>query len=220
MLTEIPSVGGLVAILQKRGDFNHEKMEPESWPGACQLTAHGKCEENESMIDALIREVQEELEGPDIPFERVRGFGMIIKFEADKLTELNRVESETSEVVNYGVRVANSLIPMFRLSPSTGGLRLVHRVELASVIDVRSFDKIAGVPLRATIAMFPDELDAVKIAFEKVDALGRIDHATTQSITVESKTSVVEMIKDVTGTEVDISTGGAEIDPSDHPAAP
>ncbi|GEM_PF-350157 len=60
IMTELPNYG-LVAVLQRRGEFNHEKMGPESFPGAMQLTVWGGVEESESMPGALFREIQEEM---------------------------------------------------------------------------------------------------------------------------------------------------------------
>lgn len=38
--------GTLVAVLQRRGKRNFEEGgKPESWPGGCQVTAHGTLEE-------------------------------------------------------------------------------------------------------------------------------------------------------------------------------
>lgn len=60
VITHVNSIG-LVAVLQRRGEFNHETMAPETYSGACQLTAHGKVEVGEFFVDALLREVREEL---------------------------------------------------------------------------------------------------------------------------------------------------------------
>ena len=42
--------GALVAILQVRSQWNEEKNSPESYPGTCQVTVHGKLEEGEDFI--------------------------------------------------------------------------------------------------------------------------------------------------------------------------
>ncbi len=50
------TLGELVAILQVRAKWNSEKNTPETWPGACQVTAHGKLEDGEDFMQALFRE--------------------------------------------------------------------------------------------------------------------------------------------------------------------
>lgn len=60
-MTELPKLG-LVAVLQRRGEFNHEKLEKilkgedqdefgESFPGGCNLTVWGGMKENETPVD-------------------------------------------------------------------------------------------------------------------------------------------------------------------------
>lgn len=54
---------GLFALLSRRGTFNWEKVKPESFAYACQVTCHGKLEGDEDFREALFREVFQEL-GP------------------------------------------------------------------------------------------------------------------------------------------------------------
>ena len=62
VMTMLPKKDGskvLAAILQRRGTFNTEKMEPESWPGCCQVTCHGRLEEGEDFELGLFNELGE-----------------------------------------------------------------------------------------------------------------------------------------------------------------
>ena len=56
----------LVALLSRRGVWNYEKGGFESWPGAYQITAHGKAKGEEDVKTNLEREVGEELGGGNI----------------------------------------------------------------------------------------------------------------------------------------------------------
>lgn len=52
------------------------------------------------------------------------------------------------------------------LSPSSGGLRLVTRYQLASIKLLDESYKTRGVIDNRQIVMFPDEIEAVRLAFE------------------------------------------------------
>lgn len=158
VLTNISSYGGLVAVLQVRGDFNHEKMAPESFPGACQITAHGKCEGGESVRDGLLREIREEL-GDE--------FANLISVNFNERNELNRVETEDKLVVNYGVVLPPDFLKNLQLTASSGGIRFIREDQLDCVANLKTFDKVVGVKDRSVTAMFGDEVDALRLAFEK-----------------------------------------------------
>lgn len=155
ILTDVPAMGGLCAVLQVRGEFNHEKLGPESYPGACQITVHGKCEEGEWLPTALMREIREEL-GPGI-HNSIR-----------QMSELNRVETEEKLVINYGCRLSAEIIKFIQLSASTGGIRLLRREDVEKIVDLKKFDKKEGVRDRSVTAMFADEKEAVRLAFKEL----------------------------------------------------
>lgn len=169
ILADIPTMGGLNAVLQERGKFNHEENRPESWPGACQVTAHGKCTEGESIKDGLMREIYEEL-----------GAAMaevIADVAAHNVVELNRVETDEKLVVTFGCRFAAYTIfgedpfkdNVFRLHESSGGLRMVNRQGVDKIVDLaKNFNKVDGVKDPEITAMFADEKEAVRLAFEKL----------------------------------------------------
>jgi len=153
----------LVAVLQKRGEFNHEKMGPESWPGACQITVHGSLEEHESWSGAMFRESGEEL-----------GTAVWNCFNG-KLDSMAKLLSEKTssekEVRTFGIELPAGFLKRVRLNASTGGLHLLRKKQVSQICRLcpEHFSKAVGVDERLTIAMFPDEIEAVKKAFEIFD---------------------------------------------------
>lgn len=170
VLTDVPSMGGLVAVLQVRGEFNHEKMGPESYPRACQITVAGKCKEGEALLNGLLREAKEELG------EKIAKL-VEYRWHAGAILELGRVETDEKLVVNFGVRVPcmdlfgcedTGLPSSVQLHPSTGGVRLITSDKVESIMNIKQFDKNDGVNDSSVTAMFPDEKEAVRLAFEKL----------------------------------------------------
>jgi len=156
--------GELVAILQVRSKWNAEKNAPESWPGACQVTTHGKCEEGEDFMQALLREVEEELGKEIVP---------IIKklSDAGKLTKLVNNETPEKHIITYGVVVDKNIFQALmkkKKKPSFGGFKLINNNDVEKIVDIQKFDKTLGVVDKNVIAMFPDHKEAIKIAFEKL----------------------------------------------------
>lgn len=144
---------GLVAVLQRRGEFSHDKMGLESYPGACQVTIHGAVEGSESVFEAIYRESSEEL-----------GVGItVVAFPKEVLSLIN---DEKKKIVTYGLLQPPELLKGIRLGPSSGGLGLLTESEVDKIVDLRKFDKQTGVIDRTIVAMFPDEIEAVKKAFE------------------------------------------------------
>lgn len=147
-----------VAILQIRGSFNTEKMGPESWPGGCQVTAHGGCNPGESDEEALFREINEEL-GPEVA-TALKGL-MVDPF----MKLIAQKEDDKKIVKTFALRVPTiDFLKRVRLHPSSGGLRLVTSLDLSKIRNLSDFDKNEGVPNRQTIAMFNDEAEALKTA--------------------------------------------------------
>lgn len=152
----------LVAVLQRRGEFNHETMGPESWPGACQLTVHGKVLAEEDNNTALYREIREELGGYFI--------GTRLAWEttaADNLVEIGRVDKPEKLIVHYAIEVPPLRLKAIWLNASSGGLRLVRESDLRDIQSMPNCfaTKADGVVARLATAMFPDEIEAVKTAF-------------------------------------------------------
>jgi len=155
--------GGLVAILQVRAKWDAEKNCPESYPGMCQVTAHGKLEEGEDFLQALFREVREEI-GDEVM--------LVVKkiHEAGNLKELINYEKPEKQVITYGAIVEENIWKNMinrEKKASFGGFRVIRPNDVKKIVDLKHIDRNAGVT-DDTIAMFPDEKEAVKMAFEKL----------------------------------------------------
>lgn len=152
---------GLVAVLQVRGDFNTEKNNEETYKGACQITVHGSIKEGESETDTLLRETREEL-GEE--------FAEIVEVELNKdqnFVELNRIENENISVANFGTIVDESALKEIEINSSTGGgIRLISKSDVENIRELKPEDRENGVA-KDEIVMFPDDIEAVKLAFEK-----------------------------------------------------
>lgn len=158
LTTTLPD-GRLVAVLQARGVFNTEKMGPESFPGACQVTAHGGLEEDEGWIEGLLREVGQEL-GDAV--------AAMISAARDSIVQLTRTDDGKKEVVTYGLRLCDcTFLRAIRFGPDSGGLRLVTASD--PMVNLRSIEhaKERGVTDHRVIALFPDEMDAVQAALAR-----------------------------------------------------
>ena len=153
----------LVALLSKRGVWNDEKNDFESWPGAYQLTAHGKAEEGEDVKANLERKVNEEL--------GILASKIIFKNGWSKIKELNRKEKTDKIVANFAVWCNSpEILEIITPERTSGGIYAVRRYAFESrVVDITNFDKKIGVPARnrTAIAMFPDEIEAVRKAFDE-----------------------------------------------------
>lgn len=156
--------GELVAVLQVRAKWNAEKNTPESWAGACQVTAHGKCEEGEDFIQALFREITEELDNE---------IAVVVKklYESGKVIELINKEDFEKHIITYGAVVEENVLQNLmkkERSNSFGGFKIIKRDDIEKIIDIKTIDKTTGVTDENTIAMFPDQKEALRIAFEKL----------------------------------------------------
>ncbi|MEI8175029.1 MAG: NUDIX domain-containing protein [bacterium] len=156
--------GQIIAILQVRAKWNSEKNSPESFPGACQVSVHGGLEEGEDFIQALLREVGEELGKDIIP---------AIKKLSDnnQLVELINLEKSNKHVITYGALIEQEIYQKLlekTKSNSFGGFRIIKSDEVDKIVDIKTFDKTIGITDEKVIAMFPDEKEALKIAFVKL----------------------------------------------------
>ena len=153
-----------VAILQIRGKWNTEKNAPESWPGACQTTVHGGLKEGEDFIQALLRETAEELGDEIVPVIQ-------LLLETKKLKELINKDTPERQDIVYGAIVEKDVLATLlnkKKSSFFGGFKLVRRDNINQIVDLKKYDRITGVTDADIIAMFPDEKEAVRLAFEKL----------------------------------------------------
>lgn len=162
ILTEIsisdprPQRGTFMAVLQRRGTWNVEKMKSESYPGCLQVTCHGKVEEGETFYSALIRESCEEL-----------GEAFTRKCQKDvPLVKLVHHTDDEKEVITYGAFVPPEYLRMIRLGPDSGGLDLVPLDEVDEIQELTPDFKEKGPEFRHTRVMFADEIVTVRNVFE------------------------------------------------------
>lgn len=142
-------------MLQARGTFNPERMQAESYPLACQVTCHGGLEYGEGEEAGLFREVNEEL-GQKI--------ANLVATNASQMQEVSRLSTDDKLMVTRALFLPDcSFLKDIRLGPASGGLRLVGKDD--EIRNLRDFSKTVGVN-NGTIAMFPDEQEAVRKAFE------------------------------------------------------
>ena len=152
--------GQKVAVLQKRGLVDFEKMKMQSWSGACQITVHGQVEPtDQTPFDTLLREAKEEIGLPARTyffFERPNPFVL-----------LHEAETDREHVSTYAIQVEDqNFLRHVRLESSTGGIRLVTSPEVQYIEDLaKNYTKEKGVD-KNVIAMFLDEKLAVEKAFE------------------------------------------------------
>ena len=151
-----------LALLQKRASLNKEKGTAESYPGCLQVSCHGKLEEGEYFHQALIRELGEELGErfgselcqsiicQDIPFQKIVD-----------------VEDEEKHVITFAAFVSGERLKMMELGEDVGSLVYIPEDEVDQIIPITRVMKTEGPP-PGMMAMFPDEIDAVKKAFEIV----------------------------------------------------
>ena len=155
--------GNLVAVLQKRGGCNHEnEMRPESLPGGCQVTVHETAlDVEEDTFKCLMRGVNEELG---------EAVGRMVQERAEsnfsRLKTLYFIETSEKVVLTFGIELAPGFFKSVRLNASTGGLVPITEHELIFLKNLTEFDRHVGVLCRTDIAMFPDEIESVKKAFE------------------------------------------------------
>lgn len=164
--------GQLVAVLQRRGMAGIERLgtgKPlgQSYAYGCQVTAHGKLEVGESFPGAFTREIREEL-GTEFA-AAVNGY--LVATGNAAMCFLVRDE----DVHTYGLWLSDpKLLQLIRLHVDSGGIVLVsmdgdRANNVFALADIREFQatgKEHGVSGVTDIAMFPDEIQAVKLALE------------------------------------------------------
>jgi len=148
--------GELVAVLQLRGEFNPEKMTPETWSWACQVTVHGQLKKNTTWEEGLLRESEEV------------GLGITTHLQNSKWHVLSEKIGQEEHVRTYGIVVAQYVLRDIRWGPASGGMRLLRQGEITGILNLRAhFEKTEGVRDRQVTAMFKDEREAVEATFKK-----------------------------------------------------
>lgn len=152
----------LKAVLQVRGNFNTETNKKETCEGASQLTAHGSVDGGESETTALLREVKEEL-GKD--------FANIIKSKLNnnELTKLNKIKNKKISIVNFGCIINRNELKKIKLNSQTGAsLRFISKDEIKNIYKLKFSEKLNDIADKNDVAMFPDDIKTLKIAFKKL----------------------------------------------------
>jgi hypothetical protein len=160
----------LVEVLQIRGEENHETGWPESYPGVCQPMVHGKVESGETELEALQREIKQEV-GDN--FFRLLDTDNVQVYTSDcapavgKVVETNRKQKPEKLIIHYAVEVPPHQINLIRFNASTGGLRYLRERNLIRVQDVNhhGYHKATGVESHSITVMFDDDFEAAKTAF-------------------------------------------------------
>ncbi|MDD4901091.1 MAG: NUDIX domain-containing protein [Patescibacteria group bacterium] len=154
----------LVAVLQLRGEVNHEKdFARESWAHVAQLTAHGKIESGETTDSALYRETREELGESFVCWLLQNIVGPV---------QIGEVKKPNKTIVHFAVEVPPASIKVIRWNFSSGGSRLITKDDINSIqilpnsgLPNASVSREKGVFACRATYMFPDELEALKAAF-------------------------------------------------------
>ena len=161
-MTMIPAISEEVfAILQRRGRWNYERaFGPESWPGICQVSAHGRVREGEHLFNALHRECEEELGSYAAD---------LVSRNKNDIVKVGDHKTKDKEVTTYALKIRWTDLNRMKINPSSAGLEFVSASQLPKVIDApKHFKKETGVADIRTIAMFPNEIEALKKAFQLI----------------------------------------------------
>lgn len=146
------------ALLQERGEFDPEKLPKvrQSWPGICQVSAHGTVAGgDENIMAALLREVQGELSSTVL--DRIVG--------GEPCKPIARAHRPGEDVFTNVVELPAEV---FRSIPRGAfGLRLVSAAKALAIQYASQLPdgKTSGAPDRR-VWMFPDEREAVIVALK------------------------------------------------------
>lgn len=161
-LTKVPSLDERAAILRIRGDVTGKNIEPWWWPGSCQLSSKGEMIAEEPAFFSLRRLVGEQFGDLfESEFSRVWTRGLSQKITTQSYGNV--------EVPIYGATIHTNAIKDIRLGWDSGGLRFLPESGAAGILDLeKNFNKKEGVRDRTVTAMFAQDIEAVKLAFEKL----------------------------------------------------
>ena len=144
---------GKSAILRVRGVHSRDwKVEP--YPGSCQLTLQAKFEEGKDYLTPLEAAAH-------------ATFGIEIVITHDALINLNYSKKELRLVKNYGMFVPFESLRRMRSSIFDWPIRFVTEHHLSKIQSVERYNPQVGIQDSTVIAMFPDEIKALRIAFKK-----------------------------------------------------
>lgn len=130
LFTKLPH-HGLVAILNKRGDFDFEDFEPETYPHIYEATAGGAVDSQEHLIEGLLREVAEEMGGATAKH---------IKHYAASMQIVARHENEKINAYTYALFIPHFPLALLKPHRSSAGIRTI------SVHDLGKIKSISSIP--------------------------------------------------------------------------
>ena len=171
------------ALLQIRGKINDEKGGPESFPGAAQVTVHGGVESDERLRLALAREVREEVESvlahlgiDDVPDAYAPKSLVSRRITLHRLTTLTNAKKQMATMgcviddPNLFRLLIESLPASKNLPLDHPSFRVVREAELDQIKIIDPGDPIQKKEgfSNGELAMFGDELEAVRRAFQKI----------------------------------------------------
>lgn len=160
LIAAINKDGELQAILQKRPKFNGETNQPESYPGGCQVTCHGRLKEKESNIEALVREAEEELGG---------NFSQVVIEHRDDLIKVHQKAKGDEEVITYGLLLKDEQdVQKIRPTDHVEKIIFFPLKDIDQIQNLKQFDRRGGVEDGAIVAMFEDEIKALKKLSKKL----------------------------------------------------
>ncbi len=145
------------AVLQKRGKHNSETGKPETFPGCLQVSCHGGLENNEDFLDALTRESMQEL---GEKFTRQCRAGSTLSLVTDE-------ENEKRHVKTFATFVQGHVVDMIVPGKDVGEIIRIMENDIKKIVPMTPDMKEAGAP-DGVMAMFPDEIEALKKAFQAI----------------------------------------------------
>lgn len=160
------------ALLRIRDVRDPKTGDPQSFPGLAQVTVHGTVEPEEHLQHAILREASEELAemfraaGKEQPTSSM--FRCLLRYFPRRLHALTRRDTPQERVVTLGCCLEEDDV-MEHLRPllEADQMRIVREKDLPRIRIVDPLDAVRRATLIRTpqLAMFPDELEALKRAF-------------------------------------------------------
>ena len=157
---------GLVIITKEANAYSallQKRTADDSYPCCLQVSCHGKLEgteleDSDGFRRALLRELAEEL-----------GEAFIKACQNDiKLRIVSHVRDDKKEIITYVAFVPKERLLMIQPGSEVGGLIYISKSEVNQIIPMTPEMKENGAP-SGKMAMFPDEIEAVKKAFEIIE---------------------------------------------------
>jgi len=133
-----------------------KRMRRKAILDVLQVTCHGKLEEGEDFHEALIRESNEKL-----------GVTFTAKCQTDiELVEVSNIKTDKSWVITYAALIPSDRLGLIKNENGVGFL-ILRAEDVNEIIPITPDMKEQGAP-DGKMAMFQDEIDAIKFAFARI----------------------------------------------------